>query len=224
MNAVNSLIHRMIFPDGLKRTVRQDVREAASQKARGAVKAAAGADSSFQTLATFNTRDGFRMVGVPKVKGIPVPVPTSVTFREGAGRRGDWVIRPERVDVMGIPVRQALEPVREAMAHHPRMRPDAEWFRVAIAGSPDFRVLWTRKTATGIRMVGLPRVRGLTLPLPTAVEFSKQSGSLGRFALRPERVTIAGIPSQRALESVTRALGENPGLRRDGDRFLVLLG
>ncbi len=218
MNPVGNLVNRMIFPNGL----RQPARRTASRVAGEATEAAA--KSSFRTLGTFNTADGFRMVGLPTVNGVPVPVPTAVTFREGAGRRGDWVIRPERVDVLGIPVPNAVGSVREAMAHHAQLRPEGEAFRVAIAGSRDFQVLWTRKTSDGIRMVGLPRLRGIPLPIPTAVEFSRQAASFGRFALKPERVTIAGIPSRQGLEAVTRALGENPGLRREGEVFRVLMG
>ena len=122
MRLADRLLHKVIFPQGLRR-------RAATQGAKASAEA-------FQITGTRWLPDGFVIEGYARVGGVTVPAKTALTMRSLAGSRGEWALRPERLTVAGLPVDAALGTVRQAMAADPRLRAEGDRFVVQLAETP----------------------------------------------------------------------------------------
>jgi hypothetical protein len=94
----------------------------------------------------------------------------------------------------------------------------------AKAASSAFQITGTRWLPDGFVIEGYARVGGVTVPAKTAVTMRSLASSQGEWAIRPERVTVAGVPVSGALGTVRQAMAADPRMRMDGDRFVVQLG
>jgi hypothetical protein len=122
MRLADRLLHKVIFPNGLKRKATAQGSQAASE--------------AFKITGTRWLPDGFVVEGYARAGGVTVPAKTAVTMRSLASSQGEWALRPERVTVGGVPVPAALGTVRQAMAADPRMRVDGDRFVVVLGDAP----------------------------------------------------------------------------------------
>ncbi|MEB3327638.1 MAG: hypothetical protein VKQ33_00225 [Candidatus Sericytochromatia bacterium] len=118
MRLADRLLHKVIFPHGLKRKAAAQGQQAAGE--------------AFRITGTRYLPDGFVVEGYARVAGVPVPAKAAVTMRSLASSQGEWAIRPERVTVGGVPVNGALGTVRQTMAADPRLRAEGDRFVVLL--------------------------------------------------------------------------------------------
>jgi hypothetical protein len=125
MDLVNRVMHRVIFPKGLR-----GLQQGAQTSAAAAAKK--GAAESFKVLRTKYLPDGLLLIGNPVVGGVQMPIRTVVKLGLGPTKKGRWAIWPESVDIFGLRSKQVLKAVRAAMAtagpanRHVGRRPDGE--------------------------------------------------------------------------------------------------
>ncbi|MEB3221709.1 MAG: hypothetical protein VKS61_06480, partial [Candidatus Sericytochromatia bacterium] len=125
--------HKVIFPNGLK--------------PRAATQGAKAASGAFRITGTQWLPDGFRVEGYARVGGMTVPAKTTVTMRSVASSRGEWALRPDRIEIAGVSVPPALPAVRQAMAADSRLRADGDAFVVLLGDDAPKATLWERMKA-----------------------------------------------------------------------------
>ncbi|MEB3196464.1 MAG: hypothetical protein VKP62_04600 [Candidatus Sericytochromatia bacterium] len=94
---------------------------------------------------------------------------------------------------------------------------------VREAAKEVFQVTGTRYLPDGFVIEGYARLGGVTLPAKTAVTMRSVPSSRGEWGIRPEHISIAGVPAGPALKAVKLAMAADPRLKMDGDVFVVQL-
>ena len=229
MDLVNRVMHRVIFPKGLRGLQQGAQTSAAAAAKKGAQTSAAAAakEGAAETFKVARTRyypkgDRFEMVGYPKVRGVQLPLRTVVTMGLGPTDKGLWAIWPESVKILGLRSEKVRKAVQTAMATDGRLRQAGDRFEVLMGGADQaFAVRKARHKKGGFILEGNPRVGKFTLPIPTAVTMASVPTADGSWAIRPERVTVFGISVKGLVEKVQAALKLDPRLAPEGDAFRI---